>query len=401
MKILAVDDDPFALKLIVRQLEQLGYAEVISYEYATDALARVAEEAEPVGLIFCDLQMPSMDGIEFVRQLAHTGYAGGLVLISGEDKRIVQAAEKFAKAHQLDVLGALYKPVTHERLQQVLESNLLRVAASPSEKKTYTPEILQQAIARRELVNYYQPKVELQSGKVVGLEALVRWWHPEDGLVFPDQFIAAAEEFGLIDDLTRSVLVTALRQARIWQNQGLGLHVAVNISMENLRSLDFPDVVVRELSEAGLHASSLVLELTESRLMKDPLAPLDILTRLRLRRIGLSIDDFGTGHSSLAQLRDLPFDELKVDRGFVHGAERDAALQAILEASFSMARQLGMRSVAEGVEDRDDWEFLCKAGCDLAQGYFIAKPMPGEELIGWLSEWETRRVKLVDLQGEH
>jgi EAL domain-containing protein (putative c-di-GMP-specific phosphodiesterase class I) len=142
-------------------------------------------------------------------------------------------------------------------------------------------------------------------------------------------------------------------------------------------------------------ASSLVLEVTESRLMKDALASLDILARLRLKRIGLSIDDFGTGHSSLAQLRDIPFAELKIDRSFVHGAGRDSSLRAIVEASIGMARQLAMTTVAEGVEDREDWDFLRTTGCDFAQGYFIAKPMPASEVNVWITAWEARRPDIV------
>jgi EAL domain-containing protein (putative c-di-GMP-specific phosphodiesterase class I) len=181
-----------------------------------------------------------------------------------------------------------------------------------------------------------------------------------------------------------------LRQARLWQDAGLRLHLAVNVSMDNLAALEFPDFVAHEADAAGVAASSLVLEVTESRLMKNPLAALDILTRLRLKRIRLSIDDFGTGHSSLAQLRDIPFDELKVDHGFVHGACKDASLKAIVEASLGMARQLGMQTVAEGVEDQADWDFLHSAGCDLAQGYFVARPMPAADLPGWIARWEHR-----------
>jgi EAL domain-containing protein (putative c-di-GMP-specific phosphodiesterase class I) len=213
-------------------------------------------------------------------------------------------------------------------------------------------------------------------------------------LVFPDQFIPVAEEHGLIDDLTHAVLTSALRQARLWQYMGITLPIAVNVSMDNLMSVEFPDLVAREMKEAGVPASLLVLEVTESRLMKDPMVALDILTRLRLKRIGLSIDDFGMGHSSLAQLRDLPFDELKVDRSFVHGACRDASRKAIVQASLSMSRQLRLRTVAEGVEDREDWDCLRAAGCDLAQGYFVARPMSGEALPTWLNAWRTRHQEL-------
>jgi EAL domain-containing protein (putative c-di-GMP-specific phosphodiesterase class I) len=390
MKILLVDDAPFALKLLSHQLEKLGFVDVISLEHAADALALLEFGIEAIGLIFCDLQMPGMDGVEFIRELVRIGYAGGLVLVSGEDERVLQTAEKLSKAHRLNVLGALHKPVSPEQLKQVLNNHALRAAAAHVVHKTYTPEALWRAITGGKLVNYYQPKVDIASGAVTGVETLVRWHHPEDNIVFPDQFIATAEEHGLIDELTRTVLASALRQARLWQDAGLHLHVAVNVSMNNLGSLEFPDFVARAALNAGVQPASLVLEVTESRLMKNPLAALDILTRLRLKRIGLSIDDFGTGHSSLAQLRDIPFDELKIDRSFVHGAWRDSSLRAIFDASLGMAKQLGMKTVAEGVEDRDDWDFLRATGCDMAQGYFIARPMPADDLPAWIQAWEVR-----------
>ena len=254
---------------------------------------------------------------------------------------------------------------------------------------------MKRAITGGELVNHYQPKVELATGALVGVEALVRWQHPQAGLVFPDQFIAMAEAHDLIDELTHAVLSAALRQEHLWQDAGLDIQVAVNISMDNLAALEFPDLVSQWAHEAGVDLSNVVLEVTESRLMKDVRAPLDILTRLRLKRVGLSIDDFGTGHSSLAQLRDIPFDELKLDRSFISGAAEDSALRAIVEATLAMARQLGMRSVAEGLETRADWDFLRALGCDVAQGYFIARPMPGSDVRGWRSGWEQRRSELT------
>jgi len=325
------------------------------------------------------------------------GYAGGLVLVSGEDARILQTAGHLAKAHQLNLLGILQKPVLPDQLRKLMDGSLSSAVArhSPAPRR-YGPDELQRAIAGGELQNYYQPKVSLTSGAVIGVESLVRWQHPTDGMVFPDQFIATAEANNLIDDLTNEVLAIALRQCRLWQNAGLDLQVAVNISMDNLSAVEFPDIVMRAVAAAGVSATSLTLEVTESQLMVDTLAPLDILTRLRLKRIGLSIDDFGTGYSSLAQLRDAPFDELKVDKGFVNGACRAPSLRAIVEASLSMARQLEMRTVAEGVEDRDDWDYLRAIGCDVAQGYFIAKPMPGEHLSGWIRSWEARRADLLD-----
>lgn len=395
MKILLIDDEPFSLKLLSRQLANLGFWEVVSREHAADALALLESGDQTFDLILCDLQMPGIDGVELIRQLVRIGYAGGLVLVSGEDSRVLQAAERLSRAHRLNVLGALHKPVSPEQLQQVLESHPSRAAAPRPVRKTYEREELRQAITGGELVNYYQPKVDLASGAVTGVETLVRWLHPEDGLVFPDHFIDTAEETGLIDDLTRTVLTGALRQARVWQAAGLHLQISVNVSMDNLGFLKFPDFVAQTVAQAGVPLDRLTLEVTESRLMKDPLASFDILTRLRLKHIGLSIDDFGTGHSSLAQLRDIPFDELKVDRGFVHGASRDSSIRAIFEASLGMAQQLGMKTVAEGVEDQEDWDFLCASGCDIAQGYFIARPMPAEDIGHWIEAWKERCPDLM------
>jgi EAL domain-containing protein (putative c-di-GMP-specific phosphodiesterase class I)/ActR/RegA family two-component response regulator len=395
MKILLVDDDPFALKLLSRLLANQGFGDVVTHEHAADALDLLEFGNHAFGLILCDLQMPGMDGVEFIRQLVRIGYVGGLVLVSGEDSRILQTVEKLSRAHRLNILGTLHKPVSPEQLQRVLESHPSRTAVPNPARKTYEREELRQAIAGNRLVNYYQPKVDLASGAVTGVETLVRWLHPEDGLVFPDQFIGTAEETGLIDDLTRTVLTNALRQAGTWQAAGLHLQIAVNVSMDNLGFLKFPDLVAQTIARSGVPPTRLELEITESRLMKDPLASFDILTRLRLKHIGLSIDDFGTGHSSLAQLRDIPFDELKVDRGFVHGACRDSSIRAIFEASLGMAQQLGMKTVAEGVEDQEDWDFLRTSGCDTAQGYFIARPMPAVDIGHWIEAWKERCPDLM------
>lgn len=391
MRILVIDDEPFAGGFLRRQLETLGRGDVTVYESARDALARI-DGKDDVDLIFCDLQMPEMDGVEFVRQLVRIGYDGAIALVSGEEDRILHSAERLARAHRLKVLGALAKPVLPERLRRLLEDDLAVGGSQASAAgRAYGGEELRRAIAQGELVNHYQPKVELATGAVVGVEALVRWNHPDGGLVMPDRFVPVAEDEGVIDELTRTVLENAVRDAARWESDGLALYVSVNVSMDNLGAVDFPDLVVEAASRAGFPSSRLILEITESRLMRDAVAALDILTRLRLKRVGLSIDDFGTGHSSLSQLRDLPFNELKIDRGFVHGAGRSASLGAMLEANLNMARRLGLATVAEGVEDRDDWDFLAANGCDLAQGWFVGRAMPPEALPDWAAAWELRR----------
>jgi len=401
MKIMILDDDPFALKLLSIQLRAFGfrgrgYLELVPCERGDVAVGLLEAMPQEIGLVFCDLQMPEMDGVEFVRHLVRLDYQGGVVLVSGEGSRILQSAERLARAHGLRVLGALQKPVLPEQLRKLLDEAMPPASVPDGAgEKTYGPDEFRRAIAAGDVFNHYQPKVDLASGAVVGAEALVRWSHPQDGLVMPASFIAMAEECELITDMAKVVLKGALQQARRCHDAGQDLDMAVNVSMANLSSLEFPDFVARQAVEAGVPLNRLMLELTESQLMSDPRAQLDILTRLRLKGVRLSIDDFGIGYSTLAQLRDVPFDELKIDRSFVHRSAQDPSLRAILEASLGLARQLGLTTVGEGIEEREDWDFLRASGCDMAQGYFVAKPMPGEELVAWISAWQERRPQLV------
>lgn len=399
-RILLIDDEPFQLKLLARQLVNLGQNSVETCTTGQEALRLLDALPTNQWLIFLDLNMPDMDGVEFIRQLVARDYHGALALFSGEDERILEMAVRLGRAHHLTVLGHLHKPIQPEVLQVVLERWSSQIVEPVSETHSvYSPAAVAQAIAHGELVNYYQPKVEVATGALIGVETLVRWRHPDDGLVFPDHFISVAENHALIDALTRVVLIEALAQARRWRDNGLALRVAVNVSMDNLLQLDFADFVLDQVVCAGVTTQDLILEVTESRLMTDLRIPLDVLTRLRLKHISLSIDDFGTGHSSLAQLRDIAFSELKIDRGFVHNANQDNTKHAIFTASLGIARQLEMKAVAEGVEDRADWEFLRQQDCDLAQGYFVAKAMPAAELPRWLVEWTGRYAALPNTQN--
>ena len=399
LHILVLDDEPFMLKLLAQLLTRLGFTNVATCDNGQTALERVDDAAHPPQLILCDLNMPGMDGIEFVRRLVEHGYAGSLILVSGEDERILQSARTLVQAHHIEVLGSLHKPVQPQALFQLVERWLPPAqAARHLQGKGYGAERLAQAIAAGELVNHYQPKIAVATGQMEGVEALVRWRHPQDGMVYPDQFIGLAEEHGLIDALTQAVLAQALQDSAAWARQGWKLKVAINVSMANLTALEFPEQVTCAAAAAGVAPPSIVLEVTESQLMKDLRAPLEILTRLRLRRFKLSIDDFGTGHSSLAQLRDVPFDQLKIDKGFVHGALHNETLRAIFFASLHLAKELGMEVVAEGVEDADDWAFLQSTGCDLAQGYFIARPMPPDQILAWAASWQQRWVTELQLQ---
>jgi diguanylate cyclase (GGDEF)-like protein len=240
---------------------------------------------------------------------------------------------------------------------------------------------LRRAIDRRELVLYYQPKAELGSGRICGVEALVRWQHPEHGLVAPDEFIPLAEHTMLMDPLTMWVLDEALSQCAIWRQAGLDLRIAVNLSVRNLHDPELAAKVAGRLHARGLPPSSLELEITESSIMAEPLRAMETLGQLSRLGVRLSVDDFGTGYSSLAYLKRLPVNEVKIDRSFIRDMTTDASDAAIVRSTMDLARHLGLEVVAEGVETQEVWSALVLLGCDYAQGDFLSPPLePGKAL---------------------
>ncbi len=245
---------------------------------------------------------------------------------------------------------------------------------------------LARAVEESTLELHYQPQADPGTGQVTGVEALLRWNHPLWGSVPPDEFIPLAEHTGLIKPLTRFVLETAVRQCVTWRDSGTPVLMAVNVSMRNLLEPELADTVARMLVQAGLPAALLKLEVTESAIVSDPERAVTALERLVDLGLHVSVDDFGTGYSSLTRLRSLPVQEVKIDRSFVrHLSERDDD-KAIVRAVIGLGHDLGLRVVAEGVEDEASWRLLREMECDLVQGYFLAKPMPAELMTSWLSE---------------
>lgn len=243
---------------------------------------------------------------------------------------------------------------------------------------------LRHAIENEQLVLHYQPKASFVTGGVSHAEALVRWNHPQRGLVPPDQFIPLAEQTGLIRPLFLWVLNDALRQCAVWQQEGIELHVAVNLSMRNLQDPRLPDVFVNLLSRWNLDPTWMELEITESALAADPERAMKILTRFSAMGMRIAIDDFGTGYSSLAYLKRLPVDEIKIDKSFVLGMANDENDATIVRSTIDLGHNLGLKVVAEGIEDQATWDLLTAWGCDLAQGYFLSRPLPAQDFAAWL-----------------
>ena len=251
---------------------------------------------------------------------------------------------------------------------------------------------LRRAIDSRELALYFQPKASLGNGEVTSVEVLVRWHHPDRGVVLPDEFIPAVQHTGLIKPLTLYVIDQALSQCRSWQERGLSLSVSVNLSMRNLLDVEFPDDVARLLRQHDLEPRRLELEITESTMLADPVRTKLVLDTLSDMGIRLSLDDFGTGYSSLSYLKRLPLDELKIDRSFVMNMLENEDDRVIVRSTIELGRNLGLEVVAEGVETEDTWARLRRLGCDLAQGYYLTRPVPAGELESWLRSRERYEV---------
>ena len=387
ISVMIVDDDYIMHRVVTVMLNDLGISSVQSAMSGPQALEIIAQANRPVDVVVCDLNMPEMDGVEFIRHLARSEFEGSVILTSGEDIRILKTVEKLAIEHDLHVLGVLEKPVTPARLGELLDSlDQIRQEGTMLLSEPFNASDLARAIDKGELDTYFQPKIDIASGEIVGVEALVRWNHPEYGVIRPNAFVPLAEDQGLIGRLTDSVCDKALEYAARLKSDGHRLNVAINISVDALTNLEWPDRMIRMLEESGLDPASISFEITESRLMEHLSVALDILSRLSLKRFKLSIDDFGTGYSSMEQLQRIPFSEFKIDRAFVHGAARETSARAILESSVLLAKKLNMKVVAEGVEDQEDWDLVAELGCDRVQGYFVSRPMSFERLGAWLKE---------------
>jgi EAL domain-containing protein (putative c-di-GMP-specific phosphodiesterase class I) len=235
----------------------------------------------------------------------------------------------------------------------------------------------------------FQPLVSLRDRSLAGVEALVRWQHPERGLVSPIDFVPFAEKTGLVQPLTKWVLASALKQAAAWHRGGHVIPVSVNISMRDLVDPGFPQLVAKLLRDAGAEPSWVRLEITESVIMSKPEQAINTLSQLQKLGVRLAVDDFGTGYSSLAYLDRLPVDEIKIDKSFVSAMAGAVSRTNIVRASIDLGHSLRLESVAEGVEDARTWDVLAALGCDMAQGYFISRPLLAEEVLPWLARWET------------
>jgi len=352
------------------------------------ALEIFKSRLRPIDIIISDLEMPGMDGMEFMRHIGEADLPVSVIISSALDSALISSVETMTKAFGITLLGAIEKPVTAEKLGVLLERYLPPKAKPQRAPAAAIPiEDIRRGLHAREFEPFFQPKVSLADGSVVGAEALARWRHPQKGVLAPYAFISAMEDNGLIDQLTWVVLEKSAAMCRDWQAKGLQATVSVNLSLKSLSDPGLADRISTRVAAQKLEARQVVLEITESAAMTDVAKALENLTRLRMKGFGLSIDDYGTGYSSMQQLSRIPFTELKIDQSFVMSANDKESSKVILASSLDMAKKLKLKSVAEGVETRAHWNLLQGLGCDVAQGYFIAKPMEASAFQDWTLNW--------------
>jgi EAL domain-containing protein (putative c-di-GMP-specific phosphodiesterase class I) len=378
-RLLVLDDEPDICEFIGEVGETLGF-EVSLTTQAAEFRRRVASFAPSV--VVLDLQMPQADGVEQLRFLGQVACKAKVLLVSGMDSRVLSTAEHLGRSLGLDMLGSQQKPIMLDALESALERALVS-------QRAITPADIRRGLEHREFTVYYQPKASRTAkGWVVdAVEALVRWKHPKLGLVLPDEFVSVAEEHDLIAELTDLVFRDAIENCARWGEREDPLSVAVNFSPRLLTDLDFPDRLNQFIGEFGADPTRLIVEVTESAAMIEPATTMDILTRLRVKNFGLSVDDFGTGFSSLKQLYRMPFNEIKIDSSFVREIEADPEARTIVETVVYLAHKLGMTACAEGVENQGTLDILEEIGCDRAQGYLISQPVPAEKIPEIAQDW--------------
>jgi EAL domain-containing protein (putative c-di-GMP-specific phosphodiesterase class I) len=314
-----------------------------------------------------------------------------IILASALESVLLDSVETMTRVYGVKILGVIQKPITPEKLAALIKLHLpaqVNPNLTQRDALSFTIEEIVQGIRNNEFEPFFQPKVELASGRIKGAEALARWRHPQKGIVAPYAFVGPLEDHNQIDKLTWLILSKSVDFCREWRtNSGLDVSVSVNVSAKSLADVNFADRVTYLVKCKSVDCRNIILEVTESAATTDIGHSLENLSRLRMKGFGLSIDDYGTGYSSLQQLARIAFTEIKLDRSFIKSATTQQAARIILESSIDMAKKLGIVIVAEGIETEKDWDLLRELGCDLAQGYFIARPMEHSAYHEWVLNW--------------
>ncbi|HKZ09737.1 MAG TPA: EAL domain-containing response regulator [Rhodanobacteraceae bacterium] len=384
-RLLILDDEPAVAQTVAFAAKRHGFA--VRMSASAEAFFGDVASFEPSHVII-DLLMPGMDGVEVLRNLAAGGCGASIIMMSGMGSRVLESAQRVGLERGLRIIGILPKPFKPAELRALLDAHAHHPAhpepITAADHETLLDDI-GPALRDEQFVLHYQPKVNLASGHPVGVEALVRWQHPTFGLLPPDRFLPLIEQSGNMTLLTICVIEAGLAWLAGTADDS-ARQLAINISATSLTDVSFTDLLHERCVRFNVDPARIILELTETTAPRRTAELLDILTRVRLKGFQLSIDDFGTGYSSLVQLAQLPFSEIKIDRSFVGGLHSSDEARKIVATTVALGKQLQLTTVAEGVENEAQARALTELQCDQAQGYFFARPMPGDAARTWLRE---------------
>lgn len=387
---LVAEGDQAQRQAIAEMLVQLGVGRITEVPDGHTALRHVDEGIGPaVDIAIVDLALPGMDALELIRRLSENHCKAGIVIVGAQSSAVLFSVETMALAYGLNVLGAIAKPVTSARLEALIDNYAVAECAPPPPRaQVFSFAEVGRGLQAREFDPFFQPKIELETGQVKGLEMFARWRHPVHGVLGPASFMQALEESGRIDFLDWSMIEKSVAACRTLHDQGIPISFSINVDQSTLAHPQFMEQITACLERHRIMADYITFEMTESAVLTTDPHFLERLLRLRMQGFGLAIDDYGTGRSNLQLLARIPFSELKIDRSFVDGASKRQAIGTVLRSCLGLARNLDRRSVAVGVETKQDWDFLQGLGCTYAQGYYIAKPMPVEDFPAWLADWQ-------------
>lgn len=372
-KITAVDDDPFFLHFIEDKFQEIGVSNVNLFSDPNLGLESLIVKSEFSDLVLVDLQMPEIDGIAFLKLLGDAGYKGQVIVISGFESKVLHMAESIAKQRNLAILGQLTKPFSAVQLNGLVDRALSRILAAENSELAatvgnYNPDEFE--INDESLCPVIQPQVCLDNESIIGYEILSRLKSSDGSIIYPSQFISDFEENGRISEFNKVLFRSSLARMAKYEN----VNFSMNLSMRDLNSHRIVDDIDSLLNEFGVQANRLTIEITETCLVDNLLTAQEIATRLRLLGCSLAIDDYGTGYSTMKQLTEFPFRELKIDRQYIANCHNHEENQIIIRSTVEMAKALGMKTVAEGVETKQELEFVREAGVEIVQGYYFSKP---------------------------
>lgn len=389
---MVVDDSRTQQYEVTCLLQELGFGQIHVAHDGQDALNKL-QQLERIDLLLTDLNMPGMDGVELISNLEkNTHYRMFVAVMSGVERDVLDVIHAIADASTLEVIGVLSKPLRQSDLRNMLQH--CDPLAHRENKKwmqlTFTAEDVQQALDNRQLIPFLQPKVLMADASLYGFEALVRWIHPEHGIIPPICFVHHLEEGQLALDFFYQFLHATCEALTTLGPLSEHPTCSINMPVSLLLTDKLVENMIAIVQAHQLPCSAIIIEVTETTFMSNLAMSLGTLARLRLRGFGIAMDDYGTGYSSMKQLSRCPFTEIKIDKEFVHDAHSSPKKLAILTSAIVMSQKLNLKTVAEGVETEEDWKQLALLGCELAQGYYISRPLPVDQIEKWFAEWQAR-----------